>query len=178
MHHRWPRWGSPLLLITTLLLAIAAAPARADDDDDDDDEESGFLPGEVVVKLLASDQLPAIAGQFRLDPMPVDQFGSRPIYRLRVLDGVTPPDKAEALAADPRVIYAEPVYVGQTPEGSVQFSWASGGDAGDYTDHWAPATLRLAEAHAVTRGAGVRVAVLDTGVDAAHPALAGRLLRG
>src|SRR5919206_3501667 len=53
-----------------------------------------------------------------------------------------------------------------------------GGGAGQYAGQWAPTTLRLKEAHKVTRGAGMIVAVLDTGVDRRHPALAGRLLRG
>jgi subtilisin family serine protease len=38
--------------------------------------------------------------------------------------------------------------------------------------------IRLPEAHMVSRGAGVTVAVLDTGVDFAHPMLAGRLVNG
>ena len=38
--------------------------------------------------------------------------------------------------------------------------------------------MRLADAHKVSTGAGVRIAVLDTGVDASHPLLASRLLRG
>ena len=47
-----------------------------------------------------------------------------------------------------------------------------------FTTQWAPTAMRLKEAHLFTRGNGVRVAVLDTGVDSTHPALAGKLLPG
>ncbi len=36
--------------------------------------------------------------------------------------------------------------------------------------------LHLAEAHQISMGSGVRVAVIDTGIDFAHPAFAGRIL--
>jgi subtilisin family serine protease len=57
-------------------------------------------------------------------------------------------------------------------------SWSSGGDEGGYASQWAPDKIRLPEAHTVTRGAGVFVAVLDTGADLDHPALAGHLAPG
>jgi subtilisin family serine protease len=38
--------------------------------------------------------------------------------------------------------------------------------------------IRLPAAHAINRGAGVTVAILDTGIDVTHPALQGQLLPG
>ncbi|WP_229402647.1 S8 family serine peptidase [Micromonospora okii] len=43
---------------------------------------------------------------------------------------------------------------------------------------WYLDTLRISEAHKLTRGEGVTVAVVDGGVHAAHPALRGQVLKG
>lgn len=108
----------------------------------------------------------------------VDRFGRRPIYRLQLPAGTD----ADAVAADLRrvsgVVFAEANADSETPEGARNSFWAIGRTATDYAQQWAPQALRLAGAHAVTTGAGVRVAVLDTGIVAGHPVFAGRLLPG
>jgi subtilisin family serine protease len=141
-------------------------------------ETALYLSDEVVIKLFRASDLAGIAVDHALDPVPLDQFGSRPIFRLQILDGAVPLDKAGELAADPRVEYAEPNFLGQAPEGVQKVSWAKGGDSGEYGGQWAVDQIRLPEAQLYTRGAGVTVAVLDTGVEGAHPALAGRLVPG
>src|SRR5688572_11166001 len=61
-----------------------------------------FVAGEVVVKLANVDDLPAIAAQHSLDPVPIDQFGSRPIFRLRITDNADVNDRVDQLADDSR----------------------------------------------------------------------------
>jgi subtilisin family serine protease len=139
---------------------------------------NGFTPNEVLVKLLRATDVAAVAADHALDPTPLDQFGSRAIFRMRILDGASPPNRAAALEADPRVIYAEPNFIGRAPEGVQRVSWPKNDGSGDSKEQWAVGIIRLPEAHTVTRGAGITVAVLDTGVDLSHPALAGRLVSG
>ncbi len=160
-----------LLLVTMLGLAGGVGPLLAAGEDN-------YLPGEVVVKLFQATDLAGVAADYQLAPLPLDQFGSRPIYRLRILDGIDPQAKADALSGDGRVQYAEPNFLEETPEGRQKMRWARGGSSGEYAEQWAGPKIGLPAAHTITRGAGVTVAVLDTGIDLTHPAFAGRLVGG
>jgi subtilisin family serine protease len=159
------------LIVMLLSVLVPIVPAGAQELDD-------YLPGEVLVKLARVTDVAGIAADYSLDPIPLDQFGTRAIFRMRILDGAPPLERATQLAGDARVIYAEPNFIGQAPEGLQRISWPKGEAGADSQEQWAAGMIRLPEAHTVTRGAGTTVAVLDTGIDLNHPALAGHLIDG
>ena len=133
------------------------------------------VPGEVLVQLTGTAALNPLLLKYSLSL--AGQFGARPIYRLKAAGTTDVSATIAALKLEPTVLNAEPNAVHQSPEARVNNAWAIGTATG-YTAQWAPAAMRLAEAQKLSTGAGMRVAVLDTGIDAAHPALAGRLLPG
>ncbi len=137
---------------------------------------NGIVAGEVVVNLRDPASLQALLAEYGLSA--IDQFGRRPIYRLSAAAGTDTEALAARLAADARVLYAEPNLLAETPEGRRRQLWAIGGDASTYATQWNTGALRLPEAHAINTGSNVTVAVLDSGVEASHPALAGRLAAG
>lgn len=133
---------------------------------------------EVVVQLRSGASVDALAAAYGLQVL--DQFGRRPIWRLGLPAQASVDATVDALTRDARVLAAEPNVESEAPETSRRNRndpWAIGGDAGSYATQWAPSALRLSQAHALSQGTGVRVAVLDTGVDLDHPALAARLQR-
>lgn len=95
-----------------------------------------------------------------------------------------------ALEADSRVIAVqiEQVFEGQPRwigmggnELEAQPRWIGmGGNEVDpaYYEQWAPELLRVSQAQELSQGAGVTVAVLDSGVDQTHPALLGKVIAG
>jgi len=169
----WPRRLAAILLLLGFAVPGMAAQSNAAPSAD-------YVPNEVLVKLNPSVNLRAIATSHRLKiPQSADdQLDHQPIYRLQIADGSTPPDKAAELLGDHMVAYAEPDYVGELPEARQRSSWVVGDGVDGYMAQWAPVALRLPEAHTITRGANVIVAILDTGADLSHPALMGHLVPG
>ena len=174
----------PLALASLLALALGAcggsgpepsAAAPSTIDASSRLTASGPVAGEVIVQLNSGVDVAAIESAYGLRV--IDRFGLRPIWRLRLPTTATLDPTVEALRADSRILFAEPNFESETPEGRRRTVWATGGDAGLWVSQWAPASVRLGDALTVSRGAGIRVAVLDTGIDLSHPALAGRLAR-
>jgi subtilisin family serine protease len=135
------------------------------------------VAGEVVVKIRSGESVYSVVGSHGVTI--VDQFGSRPIYRLQITDGRSVASAVDSLKRDARVEFAEPNFVGHTPEARRRVAvWAVGGSSSQAANQWASYAINLSAAHSITRGYGVRVAVIDTGIDMTHPAFAGKLVSG
>ena len=155
--------------VAAAALAVTSLGASAGDADPAVDRE-------ILVRLQSTAGLGSLLTKYGLTA--TGQFGARPIYRLQVIDlAAKVKDVIGRLAKEPAVLSAEPNFMHSSPEARKNNFWAIG-TAGDYTAQWAPQAIRLNQVHATITGANVRVAVLDTGVDASHTALADRLLPG
>ncbi|MGH2534220.1 MAG: S8 family serine peptidase [Thermomicrobiales bacterium] len=150
----------------------------ADDDDDDDDDDptvDRFRADQAIVRLAPGADVAAFNS--RHGASVIADIASRGIYLLRLPDSVDEEDLADTLEDDPAAVWAELNFTSQAPEGRPGYFFTSGGaDAGAYNGQYASDLLGLPAAHDCARGDGVVVAVIDTGIDAAHPVFAGRVL--
>ena len=139
-------------------------------------------PVTVIVKTTAS------ASQIAADHNAV-AIGEIPTLSLVRLQANNPNLLAQ-LTADSRVISAETAV---TMDARPRWIDALGQDAlsptggpfvatnpapPEYTAQWATDLLRTEQAHAMSTGANVTVAILDTGIDLDHPWLAGKIVPG
>lgn len=131
--------------------------------------------GEILVKLRSGDALQPLLAKYPLTLL--GRFGARPIFRLKTVGTARAGDLLGPLSLEPGGMIVEANAQHRSPEARANMPWAIGNpDA--YTAQWALRAMRLDAAQRLSGGEGVRVAVLDTGIDADHPLFAGRLLPG
>ena len=113
-----------------------------------------------------------IAGRYRLtliDEWPMPMLGMD-CFVMAVPDGRSTRQAADQVAHDAQVAWTEPVQLYgareaiPTPNDPL------------FAAEPAARQWRLAELHQIATGRGIKIAVIDSGIDAAHPDLAGQLL--
>jgi len=168
----WPQRALPQNSIVTGALALAicllallsvAHPAQALVEGED------FRTDQVVVKLdptvgATIERINADYGMSTLD----DTLGGKGIYLLRVPASSDTEGMVGRLENDTRLLFAEPNFVAEAPEGDSRHHAFGISDTDGTTEQYAALALGLP---CLKRGEGTTVAVIDTGAQLDHPAL-------
>ena len=138
--------------------------------------ERRMVPDEIVIEIASSvtpQQIDALQRRHRLARIESRsmQLTGTTMFRWRIPDRRSVPTVIRALEADRVVATAQPNYLFtlQDDESAKSEPSKSEGDAAQYE----LAKLKLPQAHALATGDNVLVAVIDSGIDASHPELAG-----
>lgn len=189
--YRGPGWGAvvPGIIMTVPQLMQPRGDVFYDDDDGDDlprrrppqraarparpsgvppASERRYVPDEVVIELrnsVAPAQVDALQRRHRLARLESQphQLTGTTLYRWRIPDRRSVPQVVRELERDNVVASVQPNYVYALQDDATM----PAGDPAQYE----VAKLRLVQAHKITVGADIVVAVIDSGVDAAHPEL-------
>ena len=129
-------------------------------------DENRFVPDEIIFEVrntVPQSAVDDIARQNRLTRISsqrLELIGSTE-FRYRIADGRQVPDVVRALEQDLRIASAQPNFIYRLAEDPARNSLSS--------TQYAVLKMHLPEAHRISTGQGVVVAVIDSGIDSANP---------
>lgn len=158
-----------------------------DDDDDDDgcdiiDDDAdpvtdGYCALQAIVRLQPGANIEQVVNDYDLEV--IADIAGWPVFLLGLPPGANEPQTRDTLTADSRVAWAELNRVDQAPEGRPQRFFLRGQppERGAMNQAYAPVLIGIPNPGACGSGAGVRIAVIDSGIDPSHPAFQSSDLR-
>lgn len=160
---------------TALVLAFATLIAPALPVHAGGPQQDPIISGEVIVRLNPGASLPDFLNSFGATL--IDSIATRRIYKVGVDPGQTE-QIALQMHNDPRSSWAEANYTGFDPEGRTGSFYVTGINQNQYQNQYPRDRIRLNDAHTISRGAGMIIALLDTGLDTQHPGMQGAIAPG
>lgn len=135
-------------------------------------DENRFVPDEIIFEVrnsISASAVDDIARQNRLARISSQrlELAGSTVYRYRVTDGRPVPDVVRALEQDVRIAVTQPNFVYRLAQGPAPNSLSG--------TQYALLQMRLPEAHRISTGLGVSVAIIDSGIDGTNPELAGSI---
>jgi Subtilase family/Fervidolysin N-terminal prodomain len=136
--------------------------------------ETRYVPNQIVVAVpdgVSPQQAAAIASRHGLAPVSTSTVAASGVSLQcwRVADGRPVGDAIRSLQGETEIQAAQPNYRFRL----TQAAGVSQAVVDGFSAQYAPAKLHLPQAHHLSTGQGVLVAVIDTGIDRLHPEIAG-----
>ncbi len=141
-----------------------------------------FRPNEINVNLAVGVDIATINARYGTTTL--EKIPGTNLYRLQLPAATTVEQFKAQVEFDLAIDFAEPNYNYQSPEvrqtthaftDQTTHAFTDGDSPGNFFGQQPVMNLHLKEAHNYSRGLGVRVAVIDTGIDFSHPLFANRI---
>lgn len=137
--------------------------------------QADWVPQQIIVRIQPDQEIGPINLMYGTTVRATIE--SAGLFLLQVPGGADERMLQARMNGDARLAWAELNFVQVAPEGSSQSFFLREANSG-YFEQASAQVLDLGSAHKLTIGSGVIVAVVDTGIDATHPVLAGRIAPG